>query len=651
MREKRNSKSSGPRNERLNEILAECIRKIEAGERLDRDHLIEQHPDLAEDLRAFLSIGDSGNGPTDEAVDRTIRADKTPQDMTGIPSEGLQTLATDVTLLPGELPMKGGSADSGFRDFGDYELLEEIARGGMGVVYRARQLKLNRIVALKMILAGRLASEKDVQRFYKEAEAAAKLDHPGIIPIIEVGEHEGQHYFSMAFVSGPSLAKKLSERPFPPADAAELLIKLASAVQYAHEHGVIHRDLKPANVLLDDSGQPRITDFGLAKQLKADSDLTGTGQILGTPSYMPPEQAAGQMEKIGPASDVYSLGAVLYCLLTGRPPFKAERPLETLRQVLEQEPLPPRQLNGSIPRDLNTICMKCLEKDPPRRYRSATELGDDLQRFLNNEQILARPLSVMGRLHRWTKQRPVMTAGMSFAIGVTMLTAAIISAVISVTLMGSMGYQFFEDRERPDMTFPVKVGRAQKTPTFSLNAGELTALDMKMRIQTSSYQVITDELEVDAEEIELEEDTPVEAKYNFPVSFSILDGNGERVHTESSRVVWNASLLRNEGYKFDPKNGFVTLNAIASIGKFRVPATGEFTIEVSVEPDPLYEAKADSAEIRVHENVQDSKWMSISAGALCCGSPLLLIVGFGLLLYGPFLLMIRPKRTQRKAIL
>ncbi len=235
------------------------------------------------------------------------------------------------------------------RMFGDYQLIEEIARGGMGVVYKARQLPLDRIVAVKMILAGQLASLVDVERFFAEAQAAAQLDDPGIVPIFEVDQHEGQHFIVMSLVDGVSLSQRLADGPLAPREAAELVRLTATAVQYAHERGIIHRDLKPANILLDTDGRPRITDFGLAKRTSHDVSLTATGQIIGTPSFMPPEQAAGKLEAIGPASDVYSLGAVLYAALTGHPPFQAATTLDTLNQVLEQEPVAPRTLNASLP--------------------------------------------------------------------------------------------------------------------------------------------------------------------------------------------------------------------------------------------------------------------------------------------------------------
>lgn len=290
--------------------------------------------------------------------------------------------------------------------FGNYELLHEIARGGMGVVYKARQTTLNRIVALKMIKAGNLADEEEIQRFQAEAEAAAQLDHPGIVPIYEVGKQNAQHFFSMGFVEGQSLDRKLKDGPLSAKDAANLIKTIAEAVQYAHEHHIVHRDLKPANVLIGVDGKPRITDFGLAKRLSGDSGMTATGQVLGTPSYMPPEQAEGRTETIGAAADVYSLGAMLYALLTGRPPFQAANMMETLRQVCHQEPVSPRDLNASVDKDQETICLKCLEKDPAKRYASAGELAEDLTRYLARKPIFARPIGKPARMLRWCRRNP-----------------------------------------------------------------------------------------------------------------------------------------------------------------------------------------------------------------------------------------------------
>jgi tetratricopeptide (TPR) repeat protein len=319
------------------------------------------------------------------------------------------------------------------RYVGDYELLHEIARGGMGVVYRARQVSLNRIVAVKMILAGRFASESDVQRFRAEAAAAANLDHPNIVAIHEVGEHEGQHYFSMDFVEGQTLADRTRGNPLAPQLAAGYLKTIAEAVHYAHQRGILHRDLKPSNVLIDSLDRPRITDFGLAKRLTdsslptQQSSLTLSGQVLGSPNYMPPEQSEGRGRQATVTSDIYSLGAILYHLLTGRPPFMAETLAETLQQVLHTEPIPPRLLNPAVPRDLETICLKCLEKDPRRRYETANALARDLGRYMNNEAVAARPPSRLYRLQKLVRRNKLAFAagaavGLALVMGLAMAT-------------------------------------------------------------------------------------------------------------------------------------------------------------------------------------------------------------------------------------
>jgi tRNA A-37 threonylcarbamoyl transferase component Bud32 len=289
------------------------------------------------------------------------------------------------------------------RYFGDYELLEEVARGGMGVVYQARQLSLSRIVAVKMILSGNLASEAEVKRFRAEAQAAANLQHPNIVAIHEVGAHEGHHFFSMDYVEGRNLAELTREGPFSAAKAALCLKAMAEAIHYAHQHGTLHRDLKPSNVILDRAGQPHITDFGLAKLALHDSDLTHTGAVLGTPSYMSPEQAAARHDQTGPASDVYSLGAILYQLLTARAPFAAATPWETLRLVREEPPDRPTKLNPRIPTD--------LEKRPERRYASAQDLAEDLTRFLNHEPIRARPANPLRKIWAWSLRHPWTLTG------------------------------------------------------------------------------------------------------------------------------------------------------------------------------------------------------------------------------------------------
>ncbi|MCI0535009.1 MAG: serine/threonine protein kinase, partial [Verrucomicrobiales bacterium] len=350
---------------------------------------------------------------------------------------------TSLTTVPAEVEPPPDAPLIFMRSFGDYELLDEIARGGMGVVYRARQRSLNRLVAVKMLLAGEFASADFVRRFRKEAEAAASLRHPNIVAIYEVGQQDGQHFFSMEFIDGCNLADLVRERPLPAPRAAGYLKIITEAVAFAHGRGTVHRDLKPSNILIDAFDQPRITDFGLARQLRGDDHLTLSGQALGSPAYMPPEQAgvaavvrrradlsedagpaiqqpdseparrlttAATKGNVGPCSDIYGLGAILYHLVTGRPPFQGDTVPQVLRQVQEEEPVPPRRLNPSIPEDLQTICLKCLEKDPARRYGSAHELADELARFLRGEPIRARPVSPAGKVWLWCRRRPAIAA-------------------------------------------------------------------------------------------------------------------------------------------------------------------------------------------------------------------------------------------------
>jgi serine/threonine protein kinase len=291
-----------------------------------------------------------------------------------------------------------------------YELLEVLGRGGMGVVYRARHVRLDRVVALKMILAAEHAGPEREARFRHEAESAARLQHPNIVQVFEVGEHDGYPYLALEYVAGGNLAERLGGLPQPSREAAELIEALARAVQHAHERGVIHRDLKPANVLLAEDGTPKVADFGLAKRLDVTAAQTQSGELIGTPRYMAPEQALGRAGGIGPATDVHALGAILYEALTGRPPFQGATLPETLEQVWLQEPVPPRQLQPHVPVDLETVCLKCLRKEPRLRYASAEGLAEDLRRFLAGEPVRARPLGRLGRLWRWCRRRPLVAA-------------------------------------------------------------------------------------------------------------------------------------------------------------------------------------------------------------------------------------------------
>lgn len=426
------------RQERFNQVVAEYLEADKLGHPPERESLLKEFPELENELREFFADHDRMNKfaqplrpahhasapqePDARTLNHVASGDQSDPEHLAI------TFPDDVRSEAAGRRQSAPPVGTRVRYFGDYELLDEVARGGMGVVYKARQVKLNRIVALKMILAGQFASPEDVQRFYTEAESAANLDHPGIVPIFEVGEFEGQHYLSMGFVDGESLASKLIEGPLPPREAAELLRTVVQAVQFAHENGVIHRDLKPSNILLDAQCHPRITDFGLAKRIKADRHVTDTGQILGTPSFMPPEQAAGRLDQVRETSDVYALGAILYTSLTGHPPFHADNPLDTLLQVMEREPISPRELNQTVPRDLETICLKCLEKDRRRRYRSAQELGDELERYSDGRPIQARPIGRAARVWRWCCRKPIVAGLMAALLAVVVAGFAAVSS-------------------------------------------------------------------------------------------------------------------------------------------------------------------------------------------------------------------------------
>ena len=311
------------------------------------------------------------------------------------------------------------------RRVGDYEIMSEIARGGMGIVYRARQISLGRLVALKMVLHGPFSSDEFVQRFKTEARAAAGLHHPNIVGIYEIGEVDGHRFFSMEYIEGANLAELTRERPLGVSRAARLLESIAEAVHYAHERGILHRDLKPSNVLVDSGDQPHITDFGLALVIENQTELTTTGQTLGSPNYMAPEQVLGKHESLGPFTDVYSLGAILYHLLTGRPPFQGSTLPEIFLQVQNSEPVAPQRLNPGIPANLQTICLKCLQKDPAKRYATAKELAQDLNRFRLNLPIEARPVSVLEKIFLWCRRHPI--------------PAALSAALVLVGLLGLAG--------------------------------------------------------------------------------------------------------------------------------------------------------------------------------------------------------------------
>jgi WD40 repeat protein len=379
---------------RLNEVLAEYLEGVEAGRAPDRAELLAGHPDLAGELKEFFTNHDRVGGLVDASAGASV------------------TRANTVTDTPGPAAMAAPPPDR----LGDYEVRHEIARGGMGVVYRAHQISLDRDVALKMLLPG-VASARALRRFHIEAEAAAHLDHPNIVPIYEVGEIDGQPYFTMKLVEGGSLAQ---HPPTAPAEVAGLMASVARAVHHAHQRGILHRDLKPANILLEADGRPMVTDFGLAKRAEQDPGLTQSQTVVGTPAYMPPEQAQGRNDQLTTAADVYSLGAVLYELLTGRPPFAGATYFDTLIKVVEEPPVPPRKHNPRVPADLEAVCLKCLEKDPAHRYSSALALAEDLERCRAGEAVSVRPPTRAERAWRWAR-RNRLAAALAAAVGGLMI--------------------------------------------------------------------------------------------------------------------------------------------------------------------------------------------------------------------------------------
>lgn len=353
---------SSERDQRLALVLAQLTDAVCRGEIVDFEKVCERHGDLADELRHLwtaMLVTDTAGAAGDEGL-----------------ADGSETGRWRSMTLPTTI--------------GDYKLTEELGRGGMGVVFRARQISLNREVAVKMILRGRLASESDLQRFLAEASATARLEHANIVPVYEVGDIDGRPFFSMQLVEGETLAQRVAATPMPQREAAQIVAKVSRAISFAHQHGVLHRDLKPSNILISTDGTPLITDFGLAKQAGSEADLTRSGMVLGTPAYMSPEQAGGRRNLVGPPSDVYSLGCVLYFALTGRSPFVADSPMEVLMSVIEQEPTPPRVLRPSLDRDLEMIVIRCLQKPLDLRYDSAEALARDLEAYLSDERVAAR---------------------------------------------------------------------------------------------------------------------------------------------------------------------------------------------------------------------------------------------------------------------
>ncbi len=394
------------REKRLDEAVTAFLEAQESGRRPHRQEWLDRYPEVAAELEKYFADQDEVDrltSPLRAAIQGTPPPGDTPQP--GRPNDASSAVSPSALVSPPE----------------GYELLQVLGQGGMGVVYKARQKGADRLVALKLIRADRLTSDADVQRFRNEAEAAAQLDHPHIVPVYEVGARTGHFFFSMKLNEGGGLDEQLDRFRDDPQKAARLVAQVARAVHHAHQRGILHRDLKPSNILLDREGQPHVSDFGLAKRIEADASLTQTGAIVGTPQYMAPEQTRSQKGTVTTATDVYGLGAVLYALLTGQPPFQDETVLETLEQVRKREPEPPRRSNPKVDRDLETICLKCLEKEPGQRYGSAEALAEELESWLRGEPIAARPVGRLDRLWRWCRRNPVLAVLTCALVGTLVL--------------------------------------------------------------------------------------------------------------------------------------------------------------------------------------------------------------------------------------
>ncbi len=383
----------------LDDAFAKYLRLVDHGETPDIEQFLQAHPAIASELKELISTA---------STIRLMAAGKETKQAAHEEPKGHE----HDTLSLGQHDLLSDAASSG-ELLGEYELIEELGRGGMGVVYKARQKGMNRLVALKMIIGGRYSSDDSIRRFYQEAKAAGKLAHPNIVRAYAAGDHDGRHFFAMELIDGHSLSQILRSRnePLHPKTIARYLKSISEAVHYAHESGILHRDLKPSNVIIDDKDAPKIADFGLAKHLDLNEDgsfESSSGAVVGTPSYMSPEQAAAKRQEMGPRSDIYSIGAMLYEMLTGQPPFKDETPVGTLLLVLNQDIIPPSNLAPHCDPDLEAICLKCLQRDPHDRYTSSQELAADFDRFLQGEQVVARRLTTAQRVWRWFRGMPLV---------------------------------------------------------------------------------------------------------------------------------------------------------------------------------------------------------------------------------------------------
>ena len=402
-----------PIEQGLHEIIADYLTADESGRPLDRQAWLAAHPEFADELREFLD--------DHERLLRAVRCQHPTGDSSRpIDGEPGETIAWE---MPGIIHPAGSM-------IAHYEIIKELDRGGMGIVFRARDTRLDRQVALKMIRAGELATQEEIDRFLAEAQAAAGLEHPGIVPVYDVGEFQGRQYIAMRLIDGETLAARLRRGPLPVRQAALLVRKIATAVEFAHRHGVIHRDLKPANILLDQGEEPLITDFGLAKRLESNKGLTLSGQILGTPAFMAPEQATGALRETNELADVYALGAILYALCTGSAPFEASNQVDLLLQVIDREPALPRKRNGSIPRELERIILRALEKDPRRRFPSSAALAADLDHFLKDEPLETPANNIVQSACKWARREPALVSHLA---GIT--------AVMVIVSIASIGFE------------------------------------------------------------------------------------------------------------------------------------------------------------------------------------------------------------------
>lgn len=415
--------SSQSENTTVERIIADYIQANESGRPMDKQTLLHRYPEHAENLQEFFDFHEKWSDAS--GVTQVFQLDG---------SAAISSPASrQVASIRAEADSARSRSESSIssnppQELGEYEILGEIDRGGMGVVYKARHKQLGRIVALKLIRSGELASQEEIDRFLSEAEAAAALSHPGIVPIFEVGTLQGLVFYTMSYIEGESLADLVASGPLDPLEAVRIVHKLCGAVQYAHQAGIYHRDLKPANVLINAEGQPIIIDFGLAKMAYRDSSLTVTGQILGTPAYMAPEHASGQSREVGPGGDVYSLGAILYSLCAGQPAFSGPTPFDVLMQVLDRRPPAPSKLSKKVDRNLDYVCLRALEKEPERRYASAKEFAGDLQRILTGDAIDQPEESVAQWFHKWWQREPILVA---HAIGIGGTTCIVAVAYLA----------------------------------------------------------------------------------------------------------------------------------------------------------------------------------------------------------------------------